>query len=95
MSRIAYILLCHKEPEAIVAQANRLTAAGITLQSTLMPVPNRRRVTRLKQPCLTIQMSPSHVAGSNVVGWHGHWFRQHCIPLRQRLKRFPKRRIFT
>lgn len=28
MSRIAYILLCHKEPEAIVAQANRLTAAG-------------------------------------------------------------------
>ena len=28
MSRIAYILLCHKEPEAIVAQANRLTVAG-------------------------------------------------------------------
>ena len=28
MSRIAYIVLCHKEPEAIVAQANRLTAAG-------------------------------------------------------------------
>ena len=28
MSRSAYILLCHKEPEAIVAQANRLTAAG-------------------------------------------------------------------
>ena len=28
MSRIAYILLCHKEPEAIVAQANRLTATG-------------------------------------------------------------------
>lgn len=28
MSRIAYILLCHKEPEASVAQANRLTAAG-------------------------------------------------------------------
>ena len=28
MSRIAYILPCHKEPEAIVAQANRLTAAG-------------------------------------------------------------------
>jgi hypothetical protein len=28
MSRIAYILSCHKEPEAIVEQANRLTAAG-------------------------------------------------------------------
>ncbi len=28
MSKIAYILLCHKEPEAIVQQAQRLTAAG-------------------------------------------------------------------
>lgn len=28
MSKIAFILLCHKDPEAVVAQANRLTAAG-------------------------------------------------------------------
>ncbi|MDF1718758.1 MAG: DUF5928 domain-containing protein [Antarcticimicrobium sp.] len=28
MAKIAYILLCHKDPEAIVAQAERLTAAG-------------------------------------------------------------------
>lgn len=28
MSRIAYILLCHKDPDGIVAQANRLTASG-------------------------------------------------------------------
>lgn len=28
MARIAYILLCHKDPEGIVAQARRLTAAG-------------------------------------------------------------------
>ena len=28
MARIAYILLCHKDPEGIVAQAQRLTAAG-------------------------------------------------------------------
>jgi hypothetical protein len=28
MAKIAYILLCHKDPEAIVTQANRLTAAG-------------------------------------------------------------------
>lgn len=28
MATIAYILLCHKDPEAIVAQAERLTAAG-------------------------------------------------------------------
>jgi hypothetical protein len=28
MARIAYILLCHKDPGAIVAQARRLTAAG-------------------------------------------------------------------
>lgn len=28
MAKIAYILLCHKEPEAIVAQAQRLTATG-------------------------------------------------------------------
>ena len=28
MAKIAYILLCHKDPEAIVKQANRLTAAG-------------------------------------------------------------------
>ncbi|SNX71046.1 core-2/I-Branching enzyme [Cereibacter ovatus] len=28
MARIAYILLCHKDPEGIVAQAERLTAAG-------------------------------------------------------------------
>ncbi len=28
MARIAYILLCHKEPEAIIRQAERLTAVG-------------------------------------------------------------------
>ncbi|TDE37863.1 DUF5928 domain-containing protein [Antarcticimicrobium sediminis] len=28
MAKIAYILLCHKDPEAIVLQAERLTAAG-------------------------------------------------------------------
>ena len=28
MARIAYILLCHKDPEGIIAQAERLTAAG-------------------------------------------------------------------
>ncbi len=28
MSKIAYILLCHKDPDGIVAQANRLTASG-------------------------------------------------------------------
>jgi hypothetical protein len=28
MARIAYILLCHKDPEAVVKQAQRLTAAG-------------------------------------------------------------------
>ncbi|MFT4959526.1 MAG: hypothetical protein ACI92Z_000602 [Paracoccaceae bacterium] len=28
MAKIAYILLCHKDPEAIITQAERLTAAG-------------------------------------------------------------------
>lgn len=28
MARIAYILLCHKDPEGVIAQAERLTAAG-------------------------------------------------------------------
>ena len=28
MTRIAYILLCHKNPEAVIAQAGRLTAGG-------------------------------------------------------------------
>ncbi|WP_116085822.1 DUF5928 domain-containing protein [Tropicimonas sp. IMCC34011] len=28
MARIAYILLCHKDPDAVIAQAERLTAAG-------------------------------------------------------------------
>ena len=28
MATIAYILLCHKDPEGIIAQAERLTAAG-------------------------------------------------------------------
>ncbi|CUH43004.1 DUF5928 domain-containing protein [Ruegeria atlantica] len=28
MARIAYILLCHKDPDAIIAQAEQLTAAG-------------------------------------------------------------------
>ncbi len=28
MARIAFILLCHKDPEAIISQAERLTAAG-------------------------------------------------------------------
>ncbi len=28
MAKIAFVLLCHKDPEGIIAQANRLTAAG-------------------------------------------------------------------
>ncbi len=28
MARIAFILLCHRDPEGIIAQAERLTAAG-------------------------------------------------------------------
>ena len=28
MAKIAYILLCHKDPDAIIDQAKRLTAAG-------------------------------------------------------------------
>jgi len=28
MARIAYILLCHKDPEAIIQQAQSLTATG-------------------------------------------------------------------
>src|SRR5690554_5892938 len=28
MAKIAYILLCHKDPEAVIAQAKMLTAAG-------------------------------------------------------------------
>ena len=28
MARIAFILLCHKDPEGIIAQAQRLTAVG-------------------------------------------------------------------
>ena len=28
MAEIAFILLCHKDPEGIIAQANRLTEAG-------------------------------------------------------------------
>lgn len=28
MAKIAYVLLCHKDPEAIIQQAERLTAAG-------------------------------------------------------------------
>ena len=28
MAKIAYILLCHKDPEAIIGQAEMLTAAG-------------------------------------------------------------------
>ena len=28
MAKIAYILLCHKDPEGIIAQSERLTAAG-------------------------------------------------------------------
>lgn len=28
MAKIAFILLCHKDPEAIISQARQLTAAG-------------------------------------------------------------------
>lgn len=28
MAKIAFILLCHKDPESIILQAERLTAAG-------------------------------------------------------------------
>ena len=28
MAKIAYILLCHKDPEAVIRQAERLTAVG-------------------------------------------------------------------
>ena len=28
MAKIAFILLCHKDPDAIISQAERLTATG-------------------------------------------------------------------
>ena len=28
MAQIAYILLCHKDPDAVIKQAERLTTAG-------------------------------------------------------------------
>lgn len=42
MARIAFILLCHKDPDGVIAQALRLTAAGDYVAiHFLMPAPVR------------------------------------------------------
>jgi hypothetical protein len=41
MAKIAFILLCHKDPEAIIRQAERLTATGRLWRSISTPAPRR------------------------------------------------------
>ena len=94
MSRIAYILLCHKEPEAIVAQANRLTAAGDYIAIHFDASAEQASFDAIKT-ALSDNPNVTFARRSIKCGW-GAWslFRRHCIPLKQRLKHFPKRRIF-
>ena len=94
MSRIAYILLCHKEPEAIVAQANRLTAAGDYIAIHFDASAEQASFDAIKT-ALSDNPNVTFARRRIKCGW-GTWslVQATLYPLKQRLKHFPKRRIF-
>ncbi len=71
MTKIAYILLCHKDPEGIIAQAIRLTAAGDFIAIHFDARSNGRDYERIRQ---ALQANPSVVFARRRVkcGW-GEW----------------------
>ena len=80
MSRIAYILLCHKEPEAIVEQANRLTAAGDYIAIHFDASAEQASYNSLIN---ALSDNPNVIFARRRIkcGWgRGLSFRQRCIP---------------
>ena len=75
MAKVAYILLCHKDPEAIIAQAEQLTAAGDCMAihfdaSASTEAYERIRSALDQNPNVTFAKSASDAAGEN-----GRWCR--------------------
>jgi hypothetical protein len=71
MAKIAYVLLCHKDPEGVIAQANRLTAAGDFMS---IHFDGRSRAEDFERIRLALAENPSVVLAKRRVmcGW-GEW----------------------
>jgi hypothetical protein len=75
MAKIAFILLCHKDPEAIIRQAERLTATGdcvaIHFDARAPAEAYARSATRAgRRPGVTFAARRSNAAGGS-----GAWCR--------------------
>jgi Family of unknown function (DUF5928)/Core-2/I-Branching enzyme len=71
MAKIAYILLCHKDPEGIIAQAERLTAAGDVIAIHFDASAPRAAYLRLRQ-ALDANPSVTFAVRRIRCGW-GEW----------------------
>ena len=71
MAKIAYILLCHKDPEGIIAQAQRLTAAGDFI-AIHFDARARREDHDLIRAALTTNPAVTFAARRIKCGW-GEW----------------------
>ena len=71
MAKIAYILLCHKDPEAIIKQAQRLTAAGDYMAIHFDARAKRASYDRIRK---TLKDNPNVVFAKKRIkcGW-GEW----------------------
>ena len=73
MSKIAFILLCHKDPSAIIKQAQGLTAAGdyISIHFDARARPEEYR--QLRDALDETPTSLSRKSASNAAGASGAW----------------------
>lgn len=71
MAKIAYILLCHKDPEGIIAQAQRLTAAGDFISIHFDARSRREDFDKIRQ-ALAANASVTFAARRIKCGW-GEW----------------------
>lgn len=77
MAKIAYILLCHKDPDAIVSQARTLTAAGDYMAIHFDANAKAEDYDRIRS---ALAANANVVFAKNRVrcGWgNGHWYRPH------------------
>ncbi len=90
MAKIAYVLLCHRDPEGIVAQAERLTAAGDVIAIHYDARAPRAEFERIRA---ALASNPSVVFAARRLrcGW-GEWslVEATLLAVRAALARFPR-----
>ncbi|MGA0541218.1 DUF5928 domain-containing protein [Neotabrizicola sp. VNH66] len=90
MAKIAYILLCHKDPEGIIAQAQRLTAAGDCVSIHFDGRANRDHFEKIR---LALADNPGVVFARRRIkcGW-GQWslVEATLLALRRAAEAFPR-----